>query len=282
MLSGCAPLTSARSRAGTIAGEARALARASRPRRHGLDKLLDGYGIEMKKEAILDWGWSISIPVETQSGQRLYFQAPSIVQVMNDPHLGAKAHRLDSTFAAFFRLDEVSFPFPSTLVAHPEKQPDAKMKVVARSTGKSTGDSADTIAMKIASDWKPKGEAGPRAMAIVLQGKIKSAFGGQGALGVPAASVSPGGARLLVVSASQFFANPFARAGNPPPLPPQLAMMGPMGGDEDLQMLAGPYAQRYLTNTILALKNTVDWMGDEHGYHVCLASALEGEALPHE
>lgn len=228
----------------------------------GLDKLVDGYGIEMKKEAILDWGRSISIPVQTQTGV-LYFQAPGIVQAMNDSRYDAKEQLLDSGFAGFFRLDEISFPFPSTLVAHPEKQPEATMKVVARSTAKSTVDNADTLEMKISSDWKPKGEAGQRAMAIVLEGKIKSAFGGPEALGITTAPVSPDGARLLMVSASQFFTNPFARAGNAPPMPPQMAMMGPMGGDEDMQALAGPYAQRYLTNTILSLKNTLDWIGGD-------------------
>jgi hypothetical protein len=68
---------------------------------------------------------------------------------------------------------------------------------------------------------------------------------------------------VLVISASQFLANPFARAGNAPPMPPQMAMMGGMGGDEDLQMLSQPYAQKYLTNTILALKNTLDWMAGD-------------------
>ena len=29
---------------------------------HGLDKLLDGYGIEMKKDAVLDWGRPVAIP----------------------------------------------------------------------------------------------------------------------------------------------------------------------------------------------------------------------------
>src|SRR5262249_1773766 len=50
---------------------------------------------------------------------------------------------------------------------------------------------------------------------------------------------------------------------NPPPMPPQMMMMGGMGGDEDLQMLSQPYAQKYLTNTILALKNTLDWMAGD-------------------
>jgi hypothetical protein len=42
-----------------------------------------------------------------------------------------------------------------------------------------------------------------------------------------------------------------------------MAMMGGLGGDEDLQMLSQPYAQKYLTNTILAFKNTLDWMAGD-------------------
>jgi ABC-type uncharacterized transport system involved in gliding motility auxiliary subunit len=229
----------------------------------GLDKLLDGYGIEMKKEAVLDWGRSIQIPVQTQSGQLLYFRAPGIVQSQADARLDEKEQLLDSSFAGFFRLDELAFPFPSTLVPHADKQPEATMKVVARSTPRTTVDSSETIDMKISSDWKPKGDYNQRAIAIVLEGKIKSAFGGTEGLGITAPAVSNDKSRLLVVSASQFLANPFARSGNPPPMPPQMAMMGGMGGDEDLQMLSGPYAQKYLTAIILALKNTLDWMGGD-------------------
>ena len=40
-------------------------------------------------------------------------------------------------------------------------------------------------------------------------------------------------------------------------------MMGGMGGDEELQMISGMYAQKYVTYAILALKNTLDWMGGD-------------------
>jgi hypothetical protein len=59
-------------------------------------------------------------------------------------------------------------------------------------------------------------------------------------------------------------------------MPPQMAMMGPMGGDQDLQMLAGPYAQRFLTATILALKNTLDWMGGDSDL-IAASAKLLGE-----
>jgi hypothetical protein len=42
-----------------------------------------------------------------------------------------------------------------------------------------------------------------------------------------------------------------------------MQMMGQMGGDEVLQMISQPYAQQYLTETILAFKNTLDWMGGD-------------------
>ena len=62
----------------------------------------------------------------------------------------------------------------------------------------------------------------------------------------------------------------------PPPMPPQMAMMGGMGGDEDLQMLSQPYAQKYLTGTILALKNILDWMGGDSDL-IAASAKLLGE-----
>ena len=35
---------------------------------HGLEKLLGGYGVEMKKDAVFDWARSIRLPVPTQAG----------------------------------------------------------------------------------------------------------------------------------------------------------------------------------------------------------------------
>jgi hypothetical protein len=118
-------------------------------------------------------------------------------------------------------------------------------------------------------------------MAIALEGKIKSAFAGKEPpikdLAVPAESKDK--ARLLVISSSQFLANPFARAGNAPPMPPQMMMMGGMGGDEDLQAIAGPYAGSYLTTTILAFKNILDWMGGDSDLIAASAKLLQEPKL---
>jgi hypothetical protein len=40
----------------------------------------------------------------------------------------------------------------------------------------------------------------------------------------------------------------------------QFQMMGSIGGDQMLQSVAQPYAERYLMNTIVSVKNTLDWM----------------------
>lgn len=225
----------------------------------GLEKLLDGYGVEMKKEAIFDRGRPALLRIQTQ-GQAFAFSHPAILQAQYDSRLGENEQLLDQTFPAFFRMDELVFPFPSTLVAHPEKQPEAKVKVVARSTPRATVVSSDTVEMK--GELKPQGEYGQRAVAITVEGKIKSAFGG-GNDAIPAPGVSADKSRILIISASQFLANPFARSGNPPPMPPQMQMMGAMNGDEELMMISQPYAQQYLTEAILAFKNTLDWLGGD-------------------
>ncbi|AKT41944.1 GldG family protein [Chondromyces crocatus] len=229
----------------------------------GLEKLLDGYGIEMKKEAILDWSRSIAFPVPTQTGQALFFRAPGILQLQEDPRFDQQDQLLDTSFAGFFRIPELSFAFPSPLVPHPEKQPEAQLRVLARSSPNTTVTDDEALEMKLSPEWRPKGEYAQRAIAISVEGKLKSAYGGQEGMGITAAAQSPEASRVLVISASQFFANPFARAGNPPPMPPQMAMMGGVGGDENLQTVAGPYAQRYLLNTVLAFKNILDWMSGD-------------------
>lgn len=241
---------------------------------HGLEKLLDGYGVEMKKEAILDWGQTMRVPVPTQSGNVVWILFHGVVQLQHNSGLDENEQMLDSSFAGFFRIDELSFPFPSTLVPHPDKQPAAQLKVIARSSPNTSVDSGDTIDMKYSNDMKPKGDFGQRAMAISVEGKLKSAFTGDNQ-GIEAPAESKDKSRILVVSAAQFLANPFARAGNAPPMPPQMAMMGGMGGDEELLSISMPYAQKYLTATILAFKNTLDWMGGDSDLIAASAKLLQ-------
>lgn len=228
----------------------------------GLEKLLDGYGIEMKKDVVLDFGRPFRVNMFTQAGPAAV-RFPQVLDVQDDTRFTGDETLLDTSFAAFFRIQQVSFPLASSLVLHPEKQPDVakdKMRVLARSTPKSiveTGDSADLKPMR---QWRPKGEFNQYAVAASVEGTLASAFPAGDKQGIEADAKSKSTARVLVVSSSQFFANPFARAGNGPDMQGMQGMMMPMGGDETLQRLAVPYAQQILTNTILVFKNMLDWV----------------------
>ncbi|MFS8065781.1 MAG: GldG family protein [Byssovorax sp.] len=256
---------------------------------HGLEKLLDGYGIEMKKEAIFDWARHAEMQL---MGQQIRFPAAPLA--VADGRLEPKDQFLDQRFPGFFRLPQLVFPFASTLVAHAEKQPSAAVKVVARTSPKATVVTTDTVDMKLV-EFKAKGDFGQRAMAIAVEagccdgtnecsekdpckaGTIKSAFGGKEGEGISTSAESKGPSRILVIASSQFLANPFARAGNAPPMPPQMQMMGPMGGDEDLMTISQPYASEYLTGTILTFKNTLDWMASDADL-IAVSAKLLGES----
>ncbi len=230
----------------------------------GLDKLVGPYGIEMKKEAIVDWNAQMRIPLQNQLGQLEWMTAPGVVQLQHDDGAKEGEQTLDNAFAGFFRLEELAFPYPSVLVPHPEKQPAAKVTVVARSTASSTIEKDAGLNMKPRTDWKPTGDSAQRAIAVSVEGKLTSAFGEKPPEGIKVPKESAAESRVLVIASPQFLANPFARAGNPPPMPPQMQMMGAnFGGDRTLQAIAGPYARQYLTATILALKNLLDWMAND-------------------
>jgi len=231
----------------------------------GLDRLLSGYGVDLARDALFDWGAPTKVRVETTKGP-VFVTHPAIVLAEHDPGARPEEQRLDGTFPGFFRMTELALPFPSTLVPHPERQPAARLRVVARTSARTTAVTTDTVAMKPAGgQLAPAGAYGARAIAIAIDGELRSAFGG----------AAKGRARLLVVSSSQFLANPYARAGNPPRLPPQMAMMAPAGGDQELMLISQPYAQQYLTETILVFKNALDWMASDEDLVACSAALVQ-------
>jgi ABC-type uncharacterized transport system involved in gliding motility auxiliary subunit len=230
---------------------------------HGLDKLLGGYGIDMKKDAVFDYGAQFRVPAMTAGGA-VWIRHPGIVHVVADPRFSDDQKLLDTSFPSFFRIEEIAFPFPSSLELVPDKQPkEVNFKVLARTTENSSAVTGDNVDMKIRRQWKPAPPFQQRAIAAAVEGPLKSAFAGQDAMGVTANAQAPKASRVMVVSASQFITNPFAYSGNGPELGGQFAMFGNIGGDQELLMFAGPYAQSYLTQTILSLKNTLDWISGD-------------------
>jgi ABC-type uncharacterized transport system involved in gliding motility auxiliary subunit len=231
---------------------------------HGLDKLLPGYGIKMNKDAVFDYGAQFRIGVPTQGGLT-WIRHPGIAHVVSDPRFdGDNDKLLDTSFAGFFRMEEAIFPFASSLTLDKSKQPaDVKVAAVARTTPATSVLTSDTVDMKLREHWDPKPPQEQRIIAAIAIGKLKSAFAGNPSDTVkPVTDRAPSESRVLVVSSSEFLTNPFAYAGNGPELGGQFQMFGAVGGDPQLLMFAQPYT-KYLTSTILSLKNTLDWMAGD-------------------
>lgn len=220
---------------------------------HNLEKLLSGYGINIKKNALLDYGAQFQTPVLTQGGIQAV-RHPPIAHVVEDPRFEGDQQTLDSSFATFFRIPEVAFPYPSALELLRDKQPaDVVLKAVARTTPNTTELTDESLDLSVRiKGWQPKPPAEQHVIAAYAEGKLKSAFA-EGTL-------APEPSRVLVVSSSQYLTNPFAYSGNGPELGQEFAMFGAVGGDQTLLTIAGPYAQRYLSNMILSVKNTLDWI----------------------
>jgi ABC-type uncharacterized transport system involved in gliding motility auxiliary subunit len=230
---------------------------------HGLDKLLTGYGIVMKKDAVFDNGAQFRVQMMTAGGPAS-IRHPGIVHVVNDERVAEDKKFLDVGFPSFFRIDEMAFPFPSTLELARDKQPEeVTLKALARTTEDASSVEGDSVDMKLRRQWTTKPPFSQRIIAAAAEGKLATAFPDGDKLGVTANAQAPTPSRVLVISSSQFLTNPFAYAGNGPELGGQFAMFGNVGGDQQLLAFATPYAQSYLTNTILSLKNTLDWISGD-------------------
>lgn len=253
---------------------------------HGLDKLLDGYGIELRKDVLLDYGRPFRVGVWTQNGPQTV-RFPPILDVQDDFRFTGDEQLIDSSFAAFFRIPEIGFPLASSLGIHRDKQPNVapeKFRVVARSTPRTQKETGSSVDLKPLRPWRPDGKAefNQFPIAATVEGKLKSAFAGGDKMGVEIPDESASSARVLVISSSQFFANPFARAGNGPDMggdPRMAMMMGGMGGDEQLQQIGQAYAQQIVTNVILVAKNMLDWVTGDVDLLAASAKILQEPTL---
>ncbi len=244
----------------------------------GLGPLLSGYGIEMGKNAVLDHGAQFRIPVVTRLGKMHWMRHPGLAHVVNDPRFEENEKLLDTGFPGFFRMEELMIPFPSSLTLLKDKQPaDVKIKAVARTTPASSVETGDTVDMSLRESFEPSPPFDQHIIAATAEGLIKSAFAGKPGMDITPSERAKTKSRVLVVASSQFLTNPFARAGNPKPQPPQMAQFGAMGGDQQLLTVAQPYAQTYLTPMILAVKNTLDWMSGDADL-IATSAKILGEA----
>ena len=142
----------------------------------GIEKLLGGYGVELRKDVVLDWGTQMRLPIQNQMGQLQWLTFPGILQVQHDDGADEPDQMLDNSFAGFFRMEEMTFPYASSLVVHPEKQPAAEFKVVARSSPNATLLTGDRIDLRPNLEMRPEGEFARYDLAVSLEGKLKSVY----------------------------------------------------------------------------------------------------------
>jgi ABC-type uncharacterized transport system involved in gliding motility auxiliary subunit len=232
---------------------------------HGLDKLLEGYGVALEKDVVLDMWRHVRLVLPTAGGMA-QAEFPQILEVQDDPRFSGNEQLIDTSFPALFRTQDVAVPFVSSLSLKTDKQPGAKMQIVMRSSPVSvhlTGDSAD---LRPFQKWasKLKGlQQQQFGIGANVEGTLKSAFPEGDKQGIEAPDKSVKAARVFVLASSQFLANPLARAGNGPDMGQYGQMMPSLGGDEQLTMLAGPYAQQFITGSILVFKNALDWLSGD-------------------
>jgi len=229
---------------------------------HGLDKLLGGYGIEVQKDVVLDIWRHARVVVQTAGGMA-GAELQQVLDVQDDSRFSPEEQLIDTSFACLFRVEDVAVPFASSLAIKQDKQPGTKMHVVMRSTPAAVHLTGDTVDLKPFQKWAPKLKGLQQqqfAVAANVEGTLKSAFQEGDKEGVERPDQSTKPARVFVLASSQFLANPLSRAGTGPDMGQFGMMMPNLGGDEQLLMLAGPYAQQFVTGSILVFKNTLDWL----------------------
>ena len=212
---------------------------------HGLEKLLSGYGVELETNVLWDNASSFKVEVSKDDGTRATFRYPLIPIVRSSPETPSNGP-LDASAVPFFRLDQLAFPFASSLRLAVDKQPaDVAFRGIARSTDETSSTHASPVNLRPASSY-PRGEMRSHLLAATVQGRLRSAFPlplGDGKLG----PVAPAPSRLLVIASSTYLANPFVYADSA------------TSPDPMVSQLAQPYVSN-LTSTIVSFKNTLDWM----------------------
>lgn len=222
--------------------------------------LLRHYGIELRRDLVVDPEGSLKLSFRTAAGTPASATSRGVVIAAHDPKAADEEQGIDDRFPAFFRLETIALPCPSSLVLHPDAQPGATLRAVASSSAAATVVEDDGTSLAPGSPVTGKGTPARRVLAAVVSGDIKSAYTDQR---------TPG--RVLVIASPLFGTNPFARAGNAPIANDAPPSFGMTGGDAPLLAIAQSYAQQHLTATILSVKNVLDWATSDEGIVACSA-----------
>lgn len=225
---------------------------------HHLDTLLKGYGIDVQSNVVIDRQRGLRMTMFSALGP-VELAHPGVTLLADDPRYDDDEALLDTDFAPFFRLSQISVPFASSIELIPSAQPeDVDLRAVARTTEGAIALEGPTADLGLKRDWNSiRGEDRQYAVAATAEGRLRSAFASEGD-----DKRAPEVSRVLVIASGQFITNPFAIAGNGPDLGPQFAKFGAIGGDPDLLMVADAYTQ-LLEGMVVTLVNTLDWMSGD-------------------
>jgi hypothetical protein len=235
----------------------------------------------MNKDVVLDIWRHARVVVQTGAGVAAA-ELQQVLDVQDDSRFGKDEQLIDVSFPGLFRVEDVAVPFASSLTLKADKQPGAKMSVVMRSSPAAVHLTGDNLDLKPFQKWatKIKGlQQQQFAVAANVEGTLKTAFPEGDKEGVEAPAQSSKPARIFLLSSSQFLANPLSRAGTGPDMGQFGMMMPNLGGDEQLLMLAGPYAQQFITGAILVFKNTLDWLTGDTDLLAVSAKILSDPSL---
>ncbi len=120
---------------------------------HGVEVLLAGYGIEMRKDVVEDFGRSFQLEaVTTTSTTPVTLRFPTVLDIRDDERFTGDAQLLDSGFVSSFRIEQIFFPFASSLVIHPERQPHLEpgaLRVIARSTPQADRETSKEVDLSV-------------------------------------------------------------------------------------------------------------------------------------
>ncbi|HEY6461488.1 MAG TPA: GldG family protein [Polyangiaceae bacterium] len=166
---------------------------------HGLERLLDGYGIAMNDDVVVDMPAATRVTVPTTQGD-VVAALPQILEAKDDRPPRGDGWLIDTRFLGFFRAEDFVVPFPSSLTIRPEKQPRATMSVVLRSTGTATHLTGPTVDLRPFQKWTRKLEGLPRqrfAIAADVEGTLTTAFPGGDPQGVETPAPSARAARAV-------------------------------------------------------------------------------------
>jgi hypothetical protein len=227
---------------------------------HGLDKLLDAYGITMNRDVVLDLHSPTVLDLQTTQGPEKV-QLEAVPDAKYHPGLDADARMLDPTFPCLNGVDDIAVPFASSLTARPERQPDAELRNVIHTSPRAVRLTGDTADLRLFRDWRSKLEGLPSERYLIgaaVTGTIRTAFPGRSEEGIDTAAQSRKPARVFVLPSAQFLANPFVVAGDGRDA--RSSGVSSPGGNEMMLGIAPVYAQQNTAGFILVFKNTLSWM----------------------